>query len=409
MIKLNKQQQEFLNDAIRFIESDEKYYVLSGQAGVGKTTCIKYLLPLIFKKNANSRIALSAPTNKATKVLRQTAFNDKVTFKTIYSLLGLRMEASGALKELFDSGKMDIGSFDIVFIDEGSMINKELLDILDTKIRLSHTKIIIIGDKEQLPPVKDQVSPIWNLYKTNFELSEVMRHQSGILSFVQSIRGKNTPVFKEFGTDVSILDESNFMNKLEEHASKGYFHTGKSKAIAWRNITVRTLNELIRNSFTETVSKNMWVQKDRIIMLQPVMRDKAMLASVDDEGVIDKVSIQRHLTYPQFKVYKIDVTLEDDSYPITLQVLHEDSFEDLQEYLDSLSSKKLWGQFWKVKDAFNTIDHAYAITSHRSQGSTFENVFVEVGDIMSNTDISTRTKCLYVACSRASKDLTMFI
>ena len=76
--------------------------------------------------------------------------------------------------------------------------------------------------------------------------------------------------------------------------------------------------------------------------------------------------------------------------------------------LDEFKNTKKWHLFWKLKDAFNDIAYGYALTAHRSQGSTFERVFVDAGDIQLNRKSSERSKCLYVACSRASKELYIF-
>ena len=76
----------------------QDFFVLAGPAGTGKTFTVQGLLPLI-----RGKVVFTAPTNKATKVLRDTLRSDDYPnpdCRTIYSLLGLQLKANGELKEL---------------------------------------------------------------------------------------------------------------------------------------------------------------------------------------------------------------------------------------------------------------------------------------------------------------------
>ena len=67
---------------------------------------------------------------------------------------------------------------------------------------------------------------------------------------------------------------------------------------------------------------------------------------------------------------------------------------------DARANPKLWKKFWALKELFHEIKYAYAITAHRSQGSTYEQVFVDYQDILYNRNRKEAFQCLYVACSR---------
>jgi exodeoxyribonuclease V len=407
--QLNQDQKNLIISLNKFLESDEKTFVLSGQAGVGKTTCINHFLNTIDLEEV--RVAITTPTNKALKVIRESIDTRNVTFKTIYSLLGLRLEPNGSVKELIDAGgEKDAGQYDLIVIDEGSMLSKVVLEHLEQKTIFTGTKILIIGDKEQLPPVGEDVSIIWKAFKTSFELTKVERHNNSILGFVQNIRSNNEPEFVSTGDQVFIHTDSSFEDILVKTAREGKFHNGTAKAIAWRNVTVDMLNDIIRQEYESTKSKKPFVRTDRIVVMAPIPSDISgapSLASTDDEGIVVAVATDRHPKYPQFKIFSIDLKMEDGDL-IVARVIHPDSEADLKEYLDELAKKKSWKLFWACKDSFHQIKHGYAITSHRSQGSTFKEVFVDAGDVMLNRDVDTRTKCLYVACSRASKELHIF-
>ena len=71
-------------------------------------------------------------------------------------------------------------------------------------------------------------------------------------------------------------------------------------------------------------------------------------------------------------------------------------------------------QIWKnwqtsVIDIFAQLNYGYAITVHKSQGSTFKNVFIDVSDILNNTNIDEVAKCLYTSITRASDTLNLLI
>lgn len=408
-MNLNKDQTRLLMSLNNFYsDPNQQYYVLSGQAGVGKTTCMRFFAEQLFSNNSSIKICMGGPTNKSTAVLADAVSNSDITFKTIHSLLGLRMMANGEVKELTDAGQDSVGNYDLVIVDEASMISSELISYIKKKTALADTKIVFIGDKEQLPPVGEKVSPIWTQFKLNYELTEVMRHQNSILEFVQSIRGNHNPEFVSPGDQVFIDSEDEFTSKIQRLAQAGEFHNGKSKAIAWRNITVDFLNNFIRQNNPITNSTDKFVKGDRIVFKQPVFVDERMLASTDEEGSVVDVRVAHHTKYPMLKAWQVKIKLDCSSGHVTAYIIHSDSEPMLQQMLDEFKNKKRWDLFWKLKDAFNDIAYGYALTAHRSQGSSFEKIFVDCGDIMLNRQQDERTKCLYVACSRASKQLHIF-
>ena len=83
---LNPDQQKAVEDILTWLDSDENYFLLSGAAGTGKTFAIKALIDQI-----DGKIVFTAPTNKATKVLRATLTTpDYIPIcRTIYSLFCL--------------------------------------------------------------------------------------------------------------------------------------------------------------------------------------------------------------------------------------------------------------------------------------------------------------------------------
>ena len=73
--------------------------------------------------------------------------------------------------------------------------------------------------------------------------------------------------------------------------------------------------------------------------------------------------------------------------------------------------QRLWEfYYYLIIDKFADISYGYAITVHKSQGSTYNNVFVDMNNICKTIkDKNQLHKCIYTAITRASKKLKLFI
>jgi superfamily I DNA/RNA helicase len=82
------------------------------------------------------------------------------------------------------------------------------------------------------------------------------------------------------------------------------------------------------------------------------------------------------------------------------------------EYLNIVEKKinRIWKD-WQtnVMDRFAQLNYGYAITVHKSQGSTFKNVFIDIMDIFENHNQTERLKCLYTAITRSSNSLELLV
>jgi len=208
-IKLNEDQTRILSELKTFIINDKlnKFYLLTGLAGTGKSFLISYLLS--FPEFKDKKIAITGCTNKAVGVLESyflknqsnlNISNDNQTFLTIHKLLQIKRKIGLNGEELFissiDENNIKVRSksifyYDIIIVDEVSMLSRELvLQILKLQKKLKG-KIIFLGDKAQLPPVKEPESHIFELGETKIpkgNLTHIMRSGDQIINFVNSIR-----------------------------------------------------------------------------------------------------------------------------------------------------------------------------------------------------------------------------
>lgn len=246
-----------------------------------------------------------------------------------------------------------------------------------------------------------------------------MRHDNQILALATAIRKQvdhPAPTFARKtdnanGEGVWVCGEGEFEQRILEAAGQGRFsRPGDAKAIAWRNVTVDALNRRIRQRIFDNAASAMWLPDDRIILLEPAKDlNGETIATTDDEGRITRVEEEWHPNWREFKVWRLSVTT-DDNRVIALRVLHE-SFQKLYDArVEELAEaarldRRKWKTFWDFKDAFHKVRHAYAITAHRAQGSTYEAAFVDWRDILTNRNRSEAFRCLYVACTRPRKEL----
>lgn len=423
---LTPEQEAALSEAISWINDPDgsPFFVLKGYAGTGKTFTVKS-----FVDRVKGRFVFSAPTNKATKVLRESfqGTGYKPDCRTIYSLLGLRLEANGEIKELTaaklgpDEKPLDLSQYKCVIVDEASMLPLMLLrDHITKAVNESGARFLFMGDPAQLPPVKEVRSPVWGLIDHGIpskELTKVMRHDNQILKLVTAIREKvdlplpriNLESDNDGQEGVWHVKKLDLLAKIREVALTGAFHEGKAKCIAWRNVTVDQFNAMIRQTYFPG-AVHPWAEGDRVIFTAPARNlDDEPMASTDDEGRVTRVVEGTHPHYPDLSTYDIDIELDTGAL-VTARVLHPRSSGAFDRTLADKAaaakvSGRVWKEFWALKDAFHSLRLAYAITAHRSQGSTYETCFVDAGDILLNRNRQEAFRCLYVACSRPKKQL----
>ena len=144
----------------------------------------------------------------------------KYTYLTIHKLLNIKRKISKEGKEEFhivqDNKKLlkslSIYEYDIVIIDESSMLSNEIIDSLRS-LKKFKGKVIFIGDTAQLPPV-NEYSFLFDVKEfPSYELKEIMRYKGKIVNLANSVRelvfNKETKIkFKDFRCDdISINKE----------------------------------------------------------------------------------------------------------------------------------------------------------------------------------------------------------
>jgi predicted NAD-dependent protein-ADP-ribosyltransferase YbiA (DUF1768 family) len=191
--QLTDQQDNALKQLIDFVENDtEKVITLSGYAGTGKTSMIKYLEKFLPK--SNYKFIYSAPTHAATVYL---ALSTGVFPFTVPQLIRGKYNPKTNQTEYAPSKKFEealsIHKDNILVIDEASMIgNKEISQLLAGIPE--GVKVIFMGDEAQIPEVgmkgqtKKNISKVFTDFR-NIQLTDVKRtNDNGILKVLTEIR-----------------------------------------------------------------------------------------------------------------------------------------------------------------------------------------------------------------------------
>jgi ATP-dependent exoDNAse (exonuclease V) alpha subunit len=402
-----------MTEHLRTKDSDP-YFRFDGPAGCGKTWSSAFVWN-DFKRKA----VITAPTNKAVRVIRDALSDQglKMECRTIFSLLGLQMQANGEIKELAKpEDPIDLADVYAIQVDERSMVGSQLWHYIeDASKRFPHIRWIFSGDQFQLPPVGEVDSPTTKIAKAA-TLVKVMRQDNQILTLSVHLRDM---VQKPFGPLKLNSDNDGAqgvwkvpdLESIIADRADG-FMKGENKAIAWRNAVVDRLNTLVRQQLFSQPEVYPWQKDDRVTLLEPAKDlDDQIVGITDEEGAVERADLTEHPVHKEFQVWRI-VMRTDSNKAITLFALHNDpknllAFKNRVARLaaEAKVEKRKWKDYWMFKESFHAVRHGYAITSHRAQGSTYQRAFVSWRDILANPNRAEAMRCLYVACTRPKKEL----
>lgn len=387
------------------LDPEQPVFVLAGYAGTGKSTLVKYLLdaiPGIMKtihmvnpKFTNMAVEVTATTNKAADVLGQMT-GYPVT--TIHSFLGLSVQKD------YTTGKTNLVNTrrkefhnTLIFIDEASFIDSKLLEFICNK--LMKCKVVFIGDPAQLTPVKSTHTPVFNANFPTACLTEVMRQAAGnpIITLATKFRETvNTGDFFQFTPDnvaIKWLDTDAFKAEVDKEFLDPTWNYNRSKMLAWTNKRVQQYNKYVTEQVKTTTE---FQQGDFCVNNHHVSVGNTRLAT-DEMVFISHVEGKDTLygiTGTHLEVnHKLSVFVPDSWKEVKKKI---NMWRELQEY--SLIA---------MADKWADLRAMYACTVNKSQGSTFDKVFIDLSDIAKCNNGNTIARMLYVAVTRARYEVIM--
>jgi len=390
MILTNKQE-EGLKIILDRHKRNEKYTVVAGYAGTGKSTLVKFAIEALNVES--SKVAYATYTGKAAEVLRKKGNPGACTLhKLLYD--HFPMPGGGFYRK--PKTELDVT---IVVVDEVSMVPKPMIDLL-----LKHKiYVIFLGDPFQLPQIdKDTENHL--LDKPHIFLDEIMRQaaESEIIQLTMKIRnGESLDLFK--GNEVQIFKKNEFNTGMM---------TWADQIIVATNATRQSINQQMRDILGYS---GLPQHGERMICLRNYWDD------CNDAGDALVNGTTGIIENPFESFRRIPAYIKNDRRDLPTIVgnfipdggIEFHSIEMDKEMIMTGEKCIDWRvayQLGKLKPKIGDIvpkefAFAYAITCHKAQGSEWEKVLVvEEGFPFAKEE---HARWLYTACTRASEKLVL--
>ena len=393
-MELNDKQKQGLDIAVDRYKRKERYTVISGYAGTGKSTLVKFIVAALPNINPDEDVISTSFTGKATQVLQ------KKGNKNVSTLHKLLFESIPKPDGTFFRKPVEFIPYKIVIVDECSMVPKELLQ----RLIKYNVHIICLGDPGQLPPInKNEDNHL--LDHPHIFLDEIMRQEaeSEIINLTMDIRA-GKPLTRYQGKEVQVLNKDELTTGMLLWADQ---------IICAKNETRIALNNQMRDLLGRSGGPQ---DGDKVICL----KNNWDIYSVNDNPLVNgtigylKDSFSTYINLPR--------QITSDGQPKKLDILTANFISDTEEDygilnmdkqlittgvpgLDWKTSYKM-GRNWRFQDKIpDQFTYGYAITCHKSQGSEWDNVLViEEGFPFEKEE---HKQWLYTAATRAAKKLVI--
>lgn len=458
-ITYNKEQQSAIVNAVSFLKTNTdptQYYVIEGKAGTGKTTIAKEIL----KEFEDEQIYVAAVSHKAKGVIK-SSFGDDTRGKKFFSIAGL-LGMKGINDNDTQTTKFQVGLkvplLDnppaLLVIDEASMITEDVLKkIIDINSSLSRPfQMLFLGDIGQIQPIRDDQSEFYRTHKDLLnKKSDIFnsKHKSKLITRVR--QGEANPIlpyadyfWENSQKENPELNPTQHIVRNNQITDKGslLFSNSESEVLnsvikAVKNAVEKGLTNHVKivtyhvNEKTELNQKihealfgkdSDYSNGDMLILNSPYDLPDVN-ATMENSSEIQIKSIQ-DTDVDEFGVHTLYLETNGTAYTRTgneqkdcvIQVVSRNDIGLYNQKLQELASyakrqtnralkKQAWSDFWEYKGRYADVDFGYAITAHKSQGSTYDIVVVDEKDIMGTTATSNQEKSelIYTALTRPRK------
>ena len=394
-MELNEKQKNGLTLALQRYKNKEKYTVIAGYAGAGKSTLVRFIIEELKTYGVKETdVCFACFTGKAAQVLLKKGNKNVITLhKLLYK--SIPKESGGFVRIPNPSIP-----YKIVVVDEVSMAPKTLMDLL-----FKHdVYVICLGDPFQLPPV-DKKEDNHLLDTPHIFLDEIMRQaqESEIIQLSMAIR-ENRPIEAFQGKEVQILNK--------EELNTGML-TWADQILVATNATRVSINTQMRKllNFGEKPQDG-----DKIICL----RNYWDCFSDNEEPLVNgTIGILKNSFLTKRYLPSIVKSTDGLSH---IDLIMGDFISDSGMYFHSLEMEKKMidtGEFsldWKTVYQLNRnpktrdippleFTYGYAITCHKAQGSEWDKVLVIEEKFP--FDKIEHARWLYTAVTRSSEKLVL--
>lgn len=416
--KLDENNKEF-NAAFDFINSKDELLFLTGKAGTGKSTFLRYL-----KNKTNKNTIVLAPTGVAAINAGGNTINSffQIPFSPFIprdKRLRIHIPSGDSDKtSIFNTFKYRrekreiIENLDLLIIDEVSMVRCDIIDVIDKILKafrnssapFGGVQVLLIGDPFQLSPVvKDDD---WDILKRDYDTgfffsSHVLKdHLPNYIELQKIYRQKDIKfisLLNKVRTNEVTDNDIKFLNSKYEPrfspSQKDNFIILASKNRQVDNINAKKLNELTTRSKTYKGELSGEFPKSRGKYVLPTAMKLDLKVGAQVMFLVNDTGINKR--YFNGKIVKIKALYEDEIEVITVEgnsiMVQPHTWRNVQYSWNAKKQRveeKEKGRFTQFP-----IRLAWAITVHKSQGLTFDQVYADVANAFAPGQV-------YVALSR---------
>jgi len=475
--QLTESQTQAVADLQRFMDDpNERCFILRGYAGTGKTFLIGGLVRYL---EAERRHALMmAPTGRAAHVLRDRHHVEAGTIhRTIYSLKNLQeyreVDENGDItfKFYFETKNNDSQHDTVFIVDEASMISDvhteaefmhfgtgrllhDLMEFINFDANDYRKKLLLVGDRAQLPPVDMNFSPALDKaylathcrlkcgecelvdVVRQLDLSLVLRNATRMRLMLQADRFPSFD-FESDNETVVELNPADFVRRFAASYERKATRP-RSVIVAYTNADITNYNTAVRNILMPGVTAI--TAGDRIIVVKnnynydhPILNGQmGLVAGIGEQLETRSIPVNVGLDKDgrrKNEVVKLqfrDVTLRfegevGEEFELPCKII-EDCLDNGSAGLPSNYSKALWADFRQrhpdlrpadpvfrkticADPYFNAVlvKFGYAVTCHKAQGGEWETVYVDFDGM--NKLGKAELRWSYTALTRAARSV----
>ena len=390
-IILTKKQEEGLKIAIQRFLDGEKYTVIAGYAGTGKSTLVKFITQALPGVDPEEDVVYATYTGKAAQVLISKGNSNAMTLHRLLYESIPKPDGTFLRKP-----KIEI-DYKVIIVDEVSMAPKDMIELLFSHIGIY---VICLGDPFQLPPInKDADNHL--LDNPHIFLDEVMRQakESEIIRLTMDIR-EGKPINNLDGKDTKVYDQKDMNTGMLLWADQILCGTNKTRV---------EINNTIRNLLGRGNNPE---DGDRVICLRNYWENW----NENGDYLVNGTTGTLNDTYSSFNVIPsyyggktIDVIysdfVSDDGFSYGNLQMDKKEILTGERCLDNKTIYRLTRSKRYAHLVPMEFTYGYCITCHKAQGSEWDKVLVIEESFPFAREEHARW--LYTACTRSVEKLVI--
>lgn len=456
-IILTPSQQEVFDKLLKFVESEDRIFVLKGYAGTGKTTLMKELIGRLSEDNVSYK--LLASTGRAAKILSNITAQQACTIHSlIYKYTDFNQDLEVVVKQreetkIDKTGQLyltfEVTSIDrdddnnryVYIIDESSMISDEkddniaqaifgsgclLNDLLDYD---PMGKFVFVGDSSQLPPVKQEHSPALDTayfshrygIKAHYgELINIMRQaeDNAIIKASSAVRNLHQNFvsmkwgmfpFRNYDDIILYSDSMSLQNAYLDIINRNGYNKATLISSSNRrcNSQATTIRSKLGFGYALSIGDLLLVTQNNLIsglmngdmvVITQISATKELRANL----TFLKVEVEELFTKKKYT----QLLIENILYSGNVNIDHEAQKELFLDFYRRTSYKQDQPEFKRLmtKDPYlNALRcvFGYALTCHKSQGGEWDEVFIDIPRNFTLNATPATYQWMYTAITRA--------